>query len=258
MYLNKMCMSDRVAVVTGGTSGIGLAICHALCEAGATVIALTNDMSQHTDAQDFIQQQGYNIHILPLDVTDSEWVKTVCNDIETTFGFVDCLINNAGIVPTWQGAEAVTDEVFLKVMDVNLNGMMWCCRSFGSRMLKWGHGTIVNMGSMSGIINNIPQKQCYYNISKAGVHHLTKCLAAEWADKGVRVNCVAPTYIETPLTKFGMQDNPDMAQQWIDMTPMKRVGQPDEIASVVLFLASDASSLMTGSVVVADAGYTLI
>ncbi len=257
MYLQKMRMSGRLAVVTGGTSGIGLAICHALCEAGAKVIAVTNDMSQQSDAQRFIEQQGYHLDVLALDVSDSAQVQAVCDDIETTFGAVDCLVNNAGIVPTWQGAEELSDAVFLQVMDVNLNGVMWCCRSFGKNMLHRGCGTVVNVGSMSGIINNYPQKQCYYNISKAGVHHLTKCLAAEWADKGVRVNCVAPTYIETPLTKFGMQDNPQMAQKWIDMTPMKRVGQTDEIASVVLFLASDASSLMTGSVVVADAGYTL-
>lgn len=258
MYLNKMHMSGRLAVVTGGTSGIGLAICHALAEAGARVIAVTNDISQQADAEKFMNDNGHNLTVMVLDVTDTAQVNDVLNQIEEQHGAVDCLVNNAGIVPTWQGAEEVTDDVFLKVMDVNLNGTMWCCRAFGKKMLERGTGTVVNVGSMSGLINNVPQKQCYYNISKAGVHHLTKCLAAEWADKGVRVNCVAPTYIETPLTKFGMQDNPEMAAEWIDRTPIKRVGQPDEIASVVLFLASPASSLMTGSVVVADGGYTLI
>jgi NAD(P)-dependent dehydrogenase (short-subunit alcohol dehydrogenase family) len=152
-------------------------------------------------------------------------------------------------------AEEVSDEHWLNVIDVNPNGVFWCCRAFGGHMLARGRGSIVNIGSMSGYIVNKPQPQCYYNASKAGVHHLTKSLAAEWAERGVRVNAVAPTYIETPLTRFGM-DNEQLYRTWLEMTPMRRVGQPDEIASVVLFLASDAASLLTGSIVLADAGYT--
>jgi NAD(P)-dependent dehydrogenase (short-subunit alcohol dehydrogenase family) len=122
-------------------------------------------------------------------------------------------------------------------------------------MLALGSGATVNIGSMSGFIVNKPQEQSFYNASKAGVHHLTKSLAAEWATRGVRVNAVAPTYIETTLTRFGM-DNPNLYPHWLDMTPMRRVGQPEEIASVVHFLASDAASLLTGSIVLADGGYT--
>ena len=136
-----------------------------------------------------------------------------------------------------------------------VNGVFWCCRAFGRHMLRAGKGAIVNIGSMSGFIVNKPQPQSYYNASKAGVHHLTKSLAAEWAARGVRVNAVAPTYIETPLTAFA-KTNAAMFKQWIDGTPMARLGQPHEIASAVHFLASDAASLMTGSIVVADGGYT--
>ncbi|MCH9853761.1 MAG: glucose 1-dehydrogenase [Alphaproteobacteria bacterium] len=257
MYLEKLNMSNRIAVVTGGTQGIGLAISEALAEAGAKVIALTNDESQIAVAKQEMQSKGYTLECFALDVTDSAAVDLMAQKIEDEFGPVDNLVNNAGISPAFLGAEEVPDEIYLKVMDVNLNGVFWCCRSFGKRMLKRKTGAIVNVGSMSGEINNIPQDQSYYNISKAGVHHLTKCLAAEWAKDGVRVNCVAPTFIETKLTKFGMEDNPEMAKIWLDMTPMGRVGQPHEIASVALFLASDASSLMTGAVVLADAGYTL-
>lgn len=257
MYLEKLNMSGRVAVVTGGTQGIGLAITEALSEAGAQVIALTNDEGQIGTAISEMSSKGYDISAKVLDVTDSSAVEAVADEIEMEFGPVQTLVNNAGISPAFVGAEDVPDALYLSVMNVNLNGVFWCCRSFGKRMLSRNKGTIVNVGSMSGEINNIPQDQSYYNISKAGVHHLTKCLAAEWAPDGVRVNCVAPTFIETKLTKFGMEDNPEMAKTWLDMTPMGRIGQPDEIASVALFLASDASSLMTGSIVMADAGYTL-
>jgi NAD(P)-dependent dehydrogenase (short-subunit alcohol dehydrogenase family) len=112
----------------------------------------------------------------------------------------------------------------------------------------------VNIGSMSGFIVNKPQKQSFYNASKAAVHHLTRSLATEWATRGVRVNAVAPTYIDTPLNRFGMEDE-ELSRTWLEMTPMHRIGTTDEIASVVLFLASDAASLMTGSIVLADGGY---
>ena len=152
-------------------------------------------------------------------------------------------------------AETVSDERWLEVVNVNLNGVFWCCRAFGKHMLERGRGSIVNIGSMSGFIVNKPQPQCYYNASKAGVHHLTKSLAAEWAPRGVRVNAVAPTYIETALTRDLVEDE-RLYPVWMENTPMHRMGQPEEIASVVLFLASDASSLLTGSVVLADGGYT--
>src|SRR5205823_9172274 len=139
------------------------------------------------------------------------------------------------------------------VINVHFNGVCWCCRAFGKYMLEAGSGAIVNVGSMSGVIVNRPQPQSYYNASKAAVHHLTKSLAAEWANRGVRVNAVAPTYINTPLNKF-VESDPKMRAAWIGGTPMGRMGEPEEIASIVLFLASDAASLMTGSVVLADGG----
>jgi NAD(P)-dependent dehydrogenase (short-subunit alcohol dehydrogenase family) len=170
-------------------------------------------------------------------------------------GRVDVLVCNAGIARSETPAEDLTDEHWLNVIDVNLNGLFWCCRAFGRPMLAAGRGSIVNIGSMSGYIVNKPQPQAQYNASKAGVHHLTKSLAAEWAPRGVRVNAVAPTYINTPMTVYAKQ-NKTMFDTWMDYTPMARMGEVDEIAAVVLFLASDAASLMAGSIVVADGGYT--
>ena len=147
------------------------------------------------------------------------------------------------------------DATWNKVIDVNLNGVFWCSRTFGKAMLDQGGGNIVNIGSISAEIVNRPQEQAQYNASKAAVHHLTRSLAAEWAKRNVRVNAVAPTYIETDLTRF-VYDDPEMINYWLGGTPMGRMGQPNEIASVVLFLASEASSLLTGSIILADGGYT--
>ena len=148
------------------------------------------------------------------------------------------------------------DEVWKKVVDVDLNGVYWSCREFGRRMLERERGSIVTIGSMSGIISNKPQRQAQYNAAKAGVHHLSKSLAGEWADRGVRVNCVAPTYVDTVMSNKSF-DDPSRFPIWMDFTPMKRVARPDEIASAILFLASEASSAMTGSVLVVDCGYTI-
>ncbi|MET0374877.1 MAG: SDR family oxidoreductase, partial [Rhizorhabdus sp.] len=149
----------------------------------------------------------------------------------------------------------VTDEQWRNVLDVNLNGTFWCARAFGRHMLARGRGSIVNIGSMSGFIVNRPQPQSYYNASKAAVHQLTRSLAAEWAPRGVRVNAVAPTYIATPLNAFADKES-EMYRRWIDGTPQARLGEPEEVAAIVHFLASDAASLMTGSIVLADGGYS--
>jgi NAD(P)-dependent dehydrogenase (short-subunit alcohol dehydrogenase family) len=202
-----------------------------------------------------MKAKGYATDFIEMDVTNSAQVDAAAARVLKDKARVDILVCNAGIARSETAAEDLTDEHWLNVIDVNLNGLFWCCRAFGRPMLEAGRGSVVNIGSMSGFIVNKPQPQAQYNASKAGVHHLTKSLAAEWSPRGVRVNAVAPTYINTPLTAYA-KNNKEMFDAWIDGTPMARMGEPDEIASVVLFLASDAASLMTGSIVLADGGYT--
>jgi NAD(P)-dependent dehydrogenase (short-subunit alcohol dehydrogenase family) len=255
VYLEKLKLDGKVAVVTGAGQGIGAACARALGEAGATVI-VADMMADRVEASVAeLKKLGIKAHGATLDVTKSNDVDRVAADVIERHGRVDILVNNAGVAKSNVKAEDTSDEHWRFHMDVNLDGLFWCCRAFGRQMLKQKSGAIVNVGSMSGFIVNKPQPQSFYNASKAAVHHLTRSLAAEWAKSGVRVNAVAPTYIETPLTSFGIKEDPEMYETWLEMTPMGRVGQPDEIASVVHFLASDAASLMTGSIVLADGGY---
>jgi len=255
MYLDRFNLKGRVAVVTGGAQGIGLACVEALAEAGAHVFIADTNLKGAALAHAEMKSKGYATDVVEMDVTRSARVDACAARIMAEKGRVDILVCDAGVPRSEVPAEEVTDERWLGVVDVNLNGVFWCCRAFGRHMLAAGRGSIVTVGSMSGVIVNKPQPQAYYNASKAAVHHLTKSLAAEWAARGVRVNAVAPTYVNTPLTAFA-KANKTMYDAWIEDTPMARMGEPDEIAAVVLFLASDAASLMTGSIVLADGGYT--
>lgn len=255
MYLEMFRVDNQLAVVTGGGRGIGLACAEALGEAGARLAILDHDQALADDGVAKLRAKGYDAVSYLCDVTDSARLTAIADELAAGSGGASILVNNAGIARSSVPAEEMTDDRWLNVLDVNLNGTYWGCRAFGAHMLKAGKGSIINVGSMSGFIVNRPQQQVDYNASKAAVHHLTRSLATEWADRGVRVNAVAPTYIDTPLNKI-IHERPDVYARWLDGTPMNRMGKDYEIASVVLFLASEAASLLTGSIVLADGGYS--
>ncbi|WP_417771789.1 SDR family NAD(P)-dependent oxidoreductase [Stappia sp.] len=251
-YRSRLDLTGKLALVTGAGQGIGAACAAALAETGARVIVTDIDAARAEARAETLRAGGAIASAAALDVTDSARLDDLAAALEP----LDILVCNAGIVSNVP-AQDMSDDEWQKVIDVNLTGVFKTCRAFGRRMLAAGRGSIVNIGSMSGDIVNTPQPQCHYNASKAGVHHLTRSLAVEWATRGVRVNAVAPTYVATPLLD-GLESQPGLIERWIDLTPGGRMGQPEEIGSIVQFLASDASSLMTGAIVRADAGYTCI
>lgn len=239
-------LSGKLVVITGGGRGIGLATAERFRAQGSRVVVVDLAMtSPDLDAE-----------FLPVDVTDAEAVEAAASDVAARFGAPDVVLNAAGIVRS-ASAEDMTVADWRQVVDIDLSGTFYVCQAFGRRMLDAGRGSVVNIASMSGSISNFPQKQVSYNAAKAGVVHLTKTLAGEWADRGVRVNSVSPGYIATDLTAALLEREPELGVTWRERTPMGRLGTPDEVASVILFLASEASSFMTGSDVIADGGYTV-
>ncbi|WP_244134320.1 SDR family NAD(P)-dependent oxidoreductase [Burkholderia gladioli] len=248
--LDSFRLDGDICVVTGGAQGIGRAIARGLAEAGATVVIADRDAVLGQHAADEIGG-GF----VQLDVTDSASVDAAFDAVVARHGRLDVLVNNAGVVRNAPALDT-DDAAWRAVLAVNLDGVFYCARSAARHMLPRRSGRIVNIASMSGSIVNKPQPQASYNASKAGVIHLTRSLAAEWAADGVRVNSISPGYVGTELTQRGF-DNQAWREQWLDGTPLARMARPEEIAPGVIFLASRASAFVTGTDLVMDGGYTV-
>ena len=252
----KTRLSGKVAGITGAASGIGLAAALMLSAQGAALELMDFDADRLTSVAVELRAAGGKVDTTVLDVTDPDAVTSAAAAIKARSGALDILLNSAGIA-LLHSAVDVSDADWLRVIDVNVNGTFWVCRAFGADMIVAGRGSIINMGSMSGTIVNRPQFASSYMVSKGAVHQLTKALAVEWAKTGVRVNALAPGYIATEMT-LAMRDRPDLYNTWLDMTPMGRCGEPEEVAALIAFLASDESTYMTGAIVPIDGGYTSI
>ena len=248
-------LSGEVAVITGGGRGIGLACAEALGEAGAQLVLIEPQIDAARAGVDALKDKGIEAQAIEGDVTDSTRMTAIADQLAEEGRAATILVNNAGIGEAGTSVEDTTDAQWLRMMDVNLNGLFWCTRAFGRHMVQARRGSIVNLGSMSGLIANRPQPQTPYNVSKAAVNHLTRSLAAEWGQHNVRVNAVAPTYIETPMV-LANPLNQDRIPLWLADTPLGRMGQAEEVANAVLFLASGGASLVTGAVLPVDGGYT--
>ena len=246
--LDAFRLDGRVAVVTGGNRGLGYAFARALGEAGARVAIAARDSARSAAAAGELGALA-----VPLDVTDPASVAAMLERVTDELGPVDVLVNNAGVC-FHRPALEVPEHEWREVFDVNVDGVWRCSRAVGAQMVERGTGSIVNVGSMSAAIVNRPQMQPAYNASKAAVHHLTRSLAAEWAPHGVRVNALAPGYVKTEMSPV---DEPRFRPHWIEDAPMQRAATPEELGPSLLYLASDASSFVTGSVLVVDGGYTL-
>lgn len=251
---NLFSLSGKRALVTGAGRGIGRGFALTLAEAGADVAVLDidADLARSTAAE--LERHGGQSLSIACDVTDSEQVRAAVGQVVETFGGLDVAVNNAGIVIN-QNAEEMTDEQWDRVMDVNLRAVFLCAREEGRVMIGQGGGAIINTASMSASIIVHPQPQCAYNASKSGVVGLTRGLAAEWAPRNVRVNSISPGYTLTELVR--QEPIARMHDHWKSLTPMGRLGEVEDLAGALLFLASDASSFMTGQDLIVDGGYTL-
>jgi NAD(P)-dependent dehydrogenase (short-subunit alcohol dehydrogenase family) len=253
--LSLFSLAGKRAVVTGAGQGLGKAMALALAEAGAdiAIMDLRSDTAAATAKE--IAALGRKAIVLCGDVSDKPQVEAMAYDAAQRLGPIDILVNNAGISAHVDSAKMALMD-WQKVMDVNMTGVFVCCQVFAPAMIGRGYGRIINISSMSGLIVNKDVAQAPYYASKAGVIMLTKALAAEWGRHNVTVNAIAPGYMRTPLNE-GFLADPVRAAQWTSGVPLARIGEPRDLGGAVVFLASEASSYVTGHTLVVDGGFTL-
>ncbi|KAL5335207.1 hypothetical protein BJX70DRAFT_375786 [Aspergillus crustosus] len=245
-------MHNKVVIITGGAGGIGYQVARALAEAGADIAIWYNNSSTADErAADLEREFGVRAKAYKCAVEKFDEVKATTERVVSDFGGLNVMIANAGI-PSKAGGLDDKLEDWHRVVDIDFSGAYYCARVAGEIFRKQGHGNLIFTASMSGHAANVPQQQACYNACKAGIIHLAKSLAVEWADFA-RVNSVSPGYIDTPISGDCAFE---MKEEWYSLTPLKRDADPRELKGVYLYLASDASTYTTGADIVVDGGYT--
>jgi NAD(P)-dependent dehydrogenase (short-subunit alcohol dehydrogenase family) len=250
-YLEKLFgLRGKTALVTGGGRGIGQVVAAGLAGAGAEIAIISRTGADGTVKR--IEAEGGNAYSLIADVTDEKAVDRALAEVLTRSGSLDIVFNNAGICIHQDTLQASVAE-WREVIDINLTGEYIVARSAGRIMIQRKiRGSIINMASMSGSIVNVPQWQAAYNASKAGIIHMTRSLAVEWAPYGIRVNSLSPGYIATPMSVDTPQELKDA---WTPLIPARRMGNPEELAGAVIYLAADSSGYTSGSDLIVDGAY---
>ncbi|GJM79653.1 short-chain dehydrogenase [Paenibacillus sp. HMSSN-139] len=245
-------LNGKIAVITGASMGIGYGLAKALAHAGATVVVTARNMSKLEQLCEEIRQEGGKAYAVALDVTDVPQIQSVMNQIAKDHGRIDILVNNAGLGYNHPATE-VTEADWDQMMDVNLKGLFFCCQAAGRIMLEQGYGRIVNMSSQASVVGI--RDHAVYCATKGGVNQLTRVLALEWSARGVNVNAVGPTFTYTPGTAERL-DDPQYLQGVLDRIPAEKVAGIKDVAGAVIYLASPAGDMVTGTVLMVDGGWT--
>lgn len=256
--LERYRLDGRAALITGAGGGIGRAFAHALGEAGAmvAVVDIKGDLAETVAGE--LATKGIDAIAVAADVTRNDQILKMVDTVVKKWGKLTIAVNNAG-VGDWMAAEDVDEENWDRISNLNLRGLFFCAQAAGRVMLQAGYGKIINTASISGSIVNTPQKQVVYNTTKAGVIHLTRSLAGEWAPRGIRVNSISPGYTRTKLlddlvaTPIGME----MMPLWMSRTPLGKTAEVTDLQGAVVYLAAEVSDFMTGHNLIIDGGYCI-
>jgi len=247
-------LTGKVAIVTGGNQGIGLAISRGLAEAGAAVIIANRRAEEGAKAAESLKKEGLKVTSIPTDVNDESSIATMVAKVMENYGKIDILVNNAGVIVR-KPAEETTREDYDRIMNTNLRGVFFCCQIVGKEMIKQKKGKIINISSDAS--QRAMPERSVYAASKAGVSHLTRCLALEWAKYNINVNAIGPGPTITPLNKQYFEEKPERMQQAIQSIPIGRMGDTSDYMGAAVLLASEASSFMTGQTLLIEGGSTI-
>jgi NAD(P)-dependent dehydrogenase (short-subunit alcohol dehydrogenase family) len=255
--LDKFRLDGQTAVVTGGNRGIGREIADGLADVGANVVVANRDEETGREAaEELAEEHGVETLWVNTDVSEEESVKGMVNETLDEFDDIDVLVNNAGVVSNYELQEMPLEE-WQRIFDINVTGLFLCTKYVGEVMINGDGGNVVNMSSISAILANHPQPQPHYNASKGAVDGFTKQLASDWWKYGIRVNNISPGYILTDMIAQVRENDPELADQWVDQMVMDEFADPEVIAPLAIYLASEASEYMTGESVVIDGGLTI-